>query len=155
MSDREPSVWGEATAADSGPITVGSTDPTEEQRAYWEQQGRLGEQIEANKQHLTTLVEHAQQAGHVLYATLPNLDSAGVQSLSGELQLIAIEAARAGDGLENGSAAHHGFAAAGHWAGQAASTCGSLTDLGDQEQHAAVSDLLHALDNMHASLAGI
>ena len=168
MGEGEPSAWGEVTGwADSGgtpvggvpvggtPIVVGGAEPTQEQQAYWDGQARLGEHIEANRQHLSRFVEHAHEVGHVLYASWPNLDAPGVDALTAELHQIAADAGNACAGLPDWSAAHQGFQAVGYWSQHAAGISGGLMERGEQEQHAALSDLLNSLGSMHASLVDL
>jgi len=165
MSDGEKSAWGEATdwvdntlggkPADDEPIQVGHTEPTDEEKEYWAEQSRLSDQIAAHKEHLTTFVEHADQSGHILYASWPDLDMSSVDALTTELHQIANDANNALAGVAEGTAANKGFHTIAYWAQHAAGQSDGLAPLGDQERHATLSDLLNSLSNMHAGLSEI
>jgi hypothetical protein len=52
-------------------------------------------------------------------------------------------------------AASQGLQAVWYWAQHAAGICGGLPDLGEQEQHTALSDLLGSLGSMRDSLGTV
>jgi hypothetical protein len=162
----EQSAWGEATEwydntfgdgqpQDQGPISVPEQPMTEEQKAYWDQQAKAGERITENQNQLRPMIDNAVQAGHIMYATTPNVDAVSASTLVGDLSSIASVANNACTGLDASTAAYNGFQTIAYWANAAGGQCSGIDALGAQEQHATLSELLNSLTNMQAGLSQI
>jgi hypothetical protein len=161
MSDGEQRVWGEVTrwpdALGDGSVAVGEAGWTGAQPAYGDGQAAAGEHLDAHWRQVAARVEHAHEAGHVLYAAWPNLDPSAVSALTAELHRTVADAGTAAADLADWAAAHQAFQAfqaVVQWAQHAADICAGLPELTEQDQHAALSALLDALGHMHASISG-